>query len=691
MNDSLWLGWDPFADWLLWLDQSKLAPIDWRLVGRESFKPGHVPIAATIIRNTLSVRSAYWIAAKWFGPSQFRVVNCVFEDLGPRQIRETLSISPALKESPQAFEIFHGTLEVMSNSMFRLPCSQVQAKIGGRKAIYDITLPTHSSVWQKVFYKLKNLKHQSQLILELANAQTALNSQTHRLVEERSELKQLLSHFPDGIMIHRRGVIVYANQRMASFLQYTSPSELAGKHCLDVISPENHEVIKQRLSLNETIEEYSSVTIEINFHKQNSTDLFEGECTSMSFSFEGSPAVIVVTRDIRERRKHQSLMLSTDRLISLGQLAAGVGHEINNPLCFVMMKLELVSEQINQDGNPTLKRQISEMSEGLCRIQNIVKDLKALSRNPTEETTKVDLAVALRSAISMANNEIHHRAEVFISIENMPPVLGNEAQFGQVFLNLLINAAQAIEPGNAKNNLISIKAFSESGIVTIQISDSGCGISEQVRKNIFNPFFTTKLSSEGTGLGLSICQSIVNRYGGQIRFDSKVGKGTTFTITLNACERPMVITEMAKNLDPHDKPMICPRGRILIIDDDKVLLETLSEIIAPAHDTLPLIDANWALTLIEQGEKFDAILCDLMMPNLGGVEFYSKLQKISPQHCPRVLFLTGGSFTQLTEKFLSQPEIRHCQKPIRNCDLLNELNTIAMQSLGEKFQSTLQN
>ncbi len=242
MKDSEWVNWNAFASWLQQLDLSALSPIDWKEVGARSLNSKGLQLAISIIATTQSVRLAYWAAAKWFGPSQFKVITCRFEDLGPQVIHQTLEFSTALDPCVQIFKIFEGSLAVMPKYLFQLPESKVTAIIEGRKALYTITFPKTNSIRLRLMNFMRAPKQQKQIFTELGNVQSALSIETNKLIEERGEFKQLFSNFPDGIIIFRDGKIVFANDKIVSSLRYRDSQQIIGRNFLDFVCPSNHKL-----------------------------------------------------------------------------------------------------------------------------------------------------------------------------------------------------------------------------------------------------------------------------------------------------------------------------------------------------------------------------------------------------------------------------------------------------------------
>jgi signal transduction histidine kinase len=367
----------------------------------------------------------------------------------------------------------------------------------------------------------------------------------------------------------------------------------------------------------------------------------------------------------RERSRLREQLLLSDRLISIGTLAAGVAHEINNPLAYVLGNIEFAIERLTDAGEHGLPAQscvdllraMNQAREGSERIRVTTRDLRVFCR--TEETmpAAVDVLQVLDSAISMAWNEIRHRARIVRDFEPLPYVDGNESRLGQVFLNLLINAAQAIEDGDPNRDEICVRTRAADSGLTVEIIDSGRGMSREVLAQLFQPFFTTKPIGVGTGLGLSICRGIIEELGGKIEIESTLGRGTTVRVHLPAgtCE-----PETGLSRPP---PAPTRRARVLVIDDEPALCHIVERLLSPDHDVVVAFDAHSALQRIESDPTFDAVLCDLMMPKMSGMDFYAQLIQNSSVMAERVIFLTGGAFSSRAAQFLDRVPNPRLDKP----------------------------
>jgi len=371
--------------------------------------------------------------------------------------------------------------------------------------------------------------------------------------------------------------------------------------------------------------------------------------------------------DISERKMIEARLKLVDRMATIGMLAAGVGHEINNPLAFVLGNIEIAlsaldGAQPSEETVASVRGALQRASEGASRISEISRDLRSFARPDDTQIGPVDVRRVLQSSLSMAQNEIRHRAKVVRRLGQVPRVRGNESRLGQVFLNLLINASQAIPEGRADENEICVEVgLDASGRVLVTISDTGAGIESSSLEDVFTPFFTTK---QGVGLGLAICRDIVASHGGDIEVESEVGRGTTFRVRLPTDETPVA--------PEAPLPVAATSGRalsVLIIDDEPAILELLSQVLGTEHRVKTADRAREAFAWLAAGAQFDVILCDLMMPEMTGMEFYSKVLEKLPEIAPRVVFLTGGAFTPSARQFLATTSNLCVEKPFRNAAL----------------------
>jgi nitrogen-specific signal transduction histidine kinase/CheY-like chemotaxis protein len=385
-------------------------------------------------------------------------------------------------------------------------------------------------------------------------------------------------------------------------------------------------------------------------------------------------------RDLTEQHRMQSRLLVSDRMASVGTLAAGVAHEINNPLAYVKANLDLIAEELRRegepgDGNARLAQMAGDARQGVSRVQKIVGDLKRFSRGDEEVRASLDLGRVLGLAVNMTTNEIRHRGRLIENYGVTPPVEGDESRLAQVFINLLVNAAQALPEGNVERNTIEITTSTDrEGRAVVAIRDSGSGIAPAVLGRIFDPFFTTKPVGAGTGLGLSICHGIVTGLGGDIEVESELDRGTTFRVRLPSARRPA-----STPIPPSRQVTVrTRRGSILIVDDDPLVGNSLRRVLHQHHEITVVSNGKLAIERIRSGQHFDLVLCDLMMPEMSGMVLYSELSEIAPKLSEKIIFITGGAFTPEANRFLEEHHTRVIEKPFE----LNALRTIVAESIG---------
>ncbi|HYH98523.1 response regulator [Hyalangium sp.] len=384
------------------------------------------------------------------------------------------------------------------------------------------------------------------------------------------------------------------------------------------------------------------------------------------------PAVARELREARvrqERRQMQEQLLMSDRMASLGVLAASVAHEINNPLASLLLDLdfglrEARTRQVSEEGVQALES-VRDCAE---RIREIVRDIKIFSRPEAQTFGATDLHRVMDSSVRMAWNHAFHCARIVKDYGEVPFVHASEARLGQITLNLVINAAQALPPGCSQEHEIRIVTRPEgAGWVRMEVRDTGSGIPPELRERIFEPFFTTKPSGVGTGLGLAICRRLVNEMGGSMGVEERPGGGSVFWVRLRSAQG--VTAEQSGETEQN-----LARGqRVLVIDDEVSVTHALKRSLGEWYDVTALCRAREAMALLSTGQRFDAILCDLMMPEMSGPQFHECLVRLDPEQARRITFMTGGAFTDEVKCFLDTVHPPYIEKPLHTEQLVSLL------------------
>ncbi len=383
-----------------------------------------------------------------------------------------------------------------------------------------------------------------------------------------------------------------------------------------------------------------------------------------------------VSRDVTERKlaeeEKKQLEIKaqiTSRLASVGEMAAGVAHEINNPLTGVTGYAQLLMDR--EDIPADIRADLEAINDGAQRVAGIVQRLLAFSRQTKPERKLADINELIESTLIL--RAYHLRVNNIEVVTKLAPSLletvVDPGQIQQVLLNLIVNAETEMKLAHGKGKLTIITERSDSTI-KIHVKDDGPGIKPEVMDRIFDPFFTTRETGQGTGLGLSLCYGIVTEHNGKLYTVSEPGKGATFTVELP------VLTEVAlpKSANPAAKrSKKTTKARILIVDDEKLVRDIANRVLTgDGHKVETVGTADEALKKIE-GQKYDLILLDIKMPGMNGMELYERIQKIDKSLARRVAFMTGDIMGTDTEKFLSKAKVAHIEKPFSAEQLSSEI------------------
>jgi len=501
------------------------------------------------------------------------------------------------------------------------------------------------------------------LIVDLTETETSLR---HALANFRA----LIERLPTGTIVHRDGRVIYINPAGVRTLRYDAAAQVIGKPLLELIHPDDRELVKARAE--QTAREGRAPAAESRLIRRDGT-IAVVEAEAVMLDFDGQPAHVVIAHEVTERRELFARMATADRLLSMGTLAAGVAHEINNPLSYLVSSLELLA----RDATPAQAALLADAREAAERVSAIVRDLHQLTRPAGDTLEAVDVVRILTSSIKMVHNELRHRARLITSYApDLPRVAASSSRLGQVFLNLLVNAAQAFGDGPADREEVRVRvtASPDRKQVFVEIEDTGVGIPAEILGRVFDPFFTTKPHGSGIGLGLAISHQIVKSIGGDISVTSTVGVGSTFRISLRAADPTAKITA------PHiEVPYVPSALRVMIIDDEVQLGRAVVSLLAPEHDVVAVTRARDALAQLASDHSFDAILCDLMMPEMNGMELYEHL----PAHYrQKLVFVTGGAFTPQARAFLAGRTF--LAKPFSEVQLRSAIAQAAGVPTGER-------
>ncbi|MEE2960103.1 MAG: PAS domain S-box protein [Myxococcota bacterium] len=489
------------------------------------------------------------------------------------------------------------------------------------------------------------------------------------LQDSEKNFAEVIERNPDGVVITKNGMITFANRAFARTLGY-EVAQLVGQTLEQYVLEEDMARFVQWFSDDsETLYEIRFIGFDgarVNF-----------ECSQpREVNFRGQTSMIHMFRDVTARREMENQLMLADRMVSVGTMAAGVAHEVNNPLAYLAANLKfldeympLIKQKLSGEAYSSIAQALAEAQDGAERVEGIVRDLKLFARGHQDEFEVIDLQRCIEAAIKMAWNEVRHRGRLVKQFGAPVKVRGNHGKLVQVFLNLILNAAHALPTGEARANLIKISLVrKESGMVSIDVFDTGCGIPQSKLDRIFDPFYTTKEIGKGTGLGLSICHNILSSMGGTISAESLERQWTKIHIEL-----PLVLSIVDDGSTAHlimlpnsealpEEAEDQSKLRILIVDDEPVVAKALKRALRK-HDVEVVGSGKQAIEKWFENE-YDIMFCDVMMPGLMGYDVYQAIKDKLPGDESRLLFMTGGAFTQESEKFLgSLDEHQIIQKP----------------------------
>jgi CheY-like chemotaxis protein/two-component sensor histidine kinase len=372
-------------------------------------------------------------------------------------------------------------------------------------------------------------------------------------------------------------------------------------------------------------------------------------------------------------------LIHSDRLASLGVLAAGVAHEINNPAAFILLgtqQLARMVQQLPEDlaSRPRMQEIVADIQEGVQRIARIVGELRFFARSEEEGlSTPVDVNDLIRSALTLTQAQLRHRGKIQTDLQPVPWLSGENLRLVQVFVNLLVNAAQALPPGAEDRNEVCVDSCHVDDFIIVRVRDTGVGIAPEHLPRVFDMFFTTKAPGEGTGLGLAIAHDLVQRAGGRIEIQSTVGLGTTVSVFIPVDHKHVSHPVVPAPAQTAETPVVEPASieplglELLIIEDEHPLAAAITRALSPrfrVHHVGNGLDAVKLLTASEPG-RFAVILCDLRLPGVDGATVFRTVQEQLPEVAQRFVFLTGVSANDAHSEFLRSSPQPVLVKPFR--------------------------
>ncbi len=648
------------------------APEGLREVGRHMVRSPSFELVKVLARSLVSLRTLYEMGNKWVSRAFIPQVPLSVEFPAEQRVVFRGAVREPYAGSAPLFWLFEGCMCEVPRQL-GLPRAVIeQSHVTARCIDTRIAYPRSTSLAERAIRAVSARVSAQGALQVLERQRRELEGGLEAMQRGSDELRGVLDQLPDLLVIHRDGVILWVNRALIETFGFDGPRGIVGKPLLSLIDEASVPTARSRLF--SPPGEFSAPT-EVHAVRRDGSRLTLELARPQLVLFGGAPAGLAVARDVGERVRMQQQLILADRLASLGVLAAGVAHEINNPLACALGGLEVATTELERHPAPQLRAALEMVSEGMGRVRTIVRDLRTLGQTDDGQIVAVDVNAALESTLTLVAKRLEHRARVERDYRTALRARANPARLGQVLLNLLLNAIDAVPEGSPLANVIRVATRDDAdGRIVIEVSDSGPGIPPELVDRIFDPFFTTKPVGQGTGLGLAICQRILAELGGSISASSIVGVGTTLRLALPAADQTPSADVARAN---HEQPR---SPRILIVDDERRLL-TMLRMMLSTHDVTTASSVDEALARIAEEPAFDVILSDVMMPGRSGLDFFAELERTRPELCKRFVFMTGGTLSDDGRRI--PPQARFLEKPFRGAELTAAVDAVLRDAASE--------
>jgi PAS domain S-box-containing protein len=456
-------------------------------------------------------------------------------------------------------------------------------------------------------------------------------------------LRMLLDSAPDAISILRGPIVLYMSLPGARMLGFEQTAEVIGRSLAEWLEPDELAIAARRIgevmrtSRPNNLREYRL--------RRSDGRMLLIEVASVPITYEGSAAVLSFVRDVTDRKALERELAESARLAALGRLSAGVAHELNNPLTHLVLAVDVLRRTLGRTPPEAAaaalaltRDRLEVIAQDVDRMVVIARELRLFASPQPGARTPVDLRQPLESALR-AVRDTHAagpRVRVQHRFEDVPPVEADPIRIEQVFVNLLTNAFDSLgDPSNPAGSVTVELVQADGDAVVVHVRDQGAGIPSHMLERVFEPFFTTKAYGRGAGLGLAISRSIVQALGGALGVESALGRGTTFTVTLPVWHRPPDARDTRASTP-------CRSLRVLVVDDEPAMCRALVASLE-GHRVVVTGSAREALASLASDACFDVILCDVVMPEVSGVEFHRSLAAAHPDLLCKLVFMTGAT------------------------------------------------
>jgi PAS domain S-box-containing protein len=486
---------------------------------------------------------------------------------------------------------------------------------------------------------------------------------------ERSHraFRQVIDSAPDGVGVMRDGKLLYANGALAECLGFASAAELVAMDPVELLHPADRDAARAHLQT-------------VRNAKNGETGQFrairrDGRASALEIStayvddFEGAPALVLFVRDVTERIELQTRMIMAERIIAAARLATGAALELSNPLAalalnteFIEQELDKLAPKLSEGALDDLRGALVEARESAERMRATVMDLRLIARADAGHAESVDLSRVVEPAINLSSIEVRKVAKVAADVADAPAVRAQAAGLLQVIIQLVLDAAEGMDPAQRERNAIEIAARErDDGRVSVEVSDNGPTPSVEAMARIFDPEPLTATPGV-VGRSLAVVKKMVEAMEGEIVAEPRPTGGMLVRVILPAAERPSV----SRARVVADTPRSDARPRILVVDDEPMVTWSVRRVLGKEWDVVVAHSGEEALARIAAPDtSFDAVLCDVIMPGLTGMDVHAKIRERSPELAERVIFLTGGAFTPEVQRFLGGVANPKLDKPVQ--------------------------
>lgn len=536
----------------------------------------------------------------------------------------------------------------------------------------------------------RSFSENDQYLLATLADYAAIAIENARLYEQvklsERRYKDLFANAYDLIFMLDRDLRITNINKVGSQITGYPVQELVGKPLWTLCAPEAWSTAEVNLRSLLSGQNVSPFELELSHHNQDPVYLEVSAHVMQNGG--GKPAGLhCIARNLTERRRLEQQLVQSEKLSAIGQLVAGVAHELNNPLTSVSGYAQLTLR--NSSLSADTRQDIEQIHAQAERAAKIVQNLLIFAREHTPERSKVLINDVLRSALALQAYQLRvDNITIQSDLDaNLAPTVADPHQLQQVFLNLITNARHAMAERGGRGTLtlrtrvVPSRSEDEGNepVIQVEVGDTGVGIPERNLRKIFNPFFTTKPIGQGTGLGLSICFGIVKEHEGQIWAESQVGVGTRVFVALPIRQVP---DEIAEHVPSPEITISEPEAslNVLVVDDEEPVIRLISRMLHDlGHRSIVTVSAEAALSALTQ-QPFDLILTDVRMPGMSGFDLLSVIRTHDPDLAERLIFITGDTLNPTTREMLEQSGNLCLPKPFS----ISQLEAVLQQILKRR-------